>query len=427
VPTARGWLLGATGFIVCAAGRIFGTGALEQIGLALLVLVAIAVVVVRSSGHRLHVSRQATPEHCRARQEVGVRLQVTNAGKGRAPLVLLEDRLPAELGLAARFALDGVAPGTTRSTEYRVRPPRRGSYELGPTQMSFLDPFSLARTRAQAQERTRILVHPAIEKLELPRDLGQSRSLSASALRRPAGARGDEFYTLREYSEGDDLRKVHWPSTARRSKYMIRQDETPWRNRVTIMFDDRASSHEGFGDMSSFERTIEAAASIVDLYHRSGYSYRLCSAGNPGLPLGRGTHHFHLAMDLLAMAETSGDEDAAARRLAELQGESGDQATFVAVVARLRPELVGGLGLLSRSFAHMLAVIFPPHRFGSHPTKERWTGESDTVAATRLLARSGIRTIVLGPEDHLSLGWAALARSSPKGGEGRWAPRPEPA
>jgi len=48
------------------------------------------------------------------------------------------------------------------------------------------------------------------------------------------GRVGDDFYALRPYVVGDDMRKVHWPSTARRDELMVRQDELPWQGRVTI-------------------------------------------------------------------------------------------------------------------------------------------------------------------------------------------------
>ena len=59
---------------------------------------------------------------------------------------------------------------------------------------------------------------------------------------------------MREYVEGDDLRKIHWPATAKRGGFMIRQEETPWHTRATILLDDRVESHGGIGESSSFER-----------------------------------------------------------------------------------------------------------------------------------------------------------------------------
>ena len=53
------------------------------------------------------------------------------------------------------------------------------------------------------------------------------------------GQGGEDFYTLREYVVGDDLRRVHWASTARRGELMVRQDEVPWQGRATVLLDAR--------------------------------------------------------------------------------------------------------------------------------------------------------------------------------------------
>ena len=70
---------------------------------------------------------------------------------------------------------------------------------------------------------------------------------------------GDEFVTLREYELGDDLRRVHWRSTARTGELMIRQDEARWRSRAAVVLDVQPGAH----DAASFEVAVEAAASVV--------------------------------------------------------------------------------------------------------------------------------------------------------------------
>jgi uncharacterized protein (DUF58 family) len=70
---------------------------------------------------------------------------------------------------------------------------------------------------------------------------------------------GDEFVTLREYQVGDDLRRVHWRSTARTGELMIRQDEARWRSRAAVVLDVTSGAH----DAESFEVAVEAAASVT--------------------------------------------------------------------------------------------------------------------------------------------------------------------
>jgi uncharacterized protein (DUF58 family) len=428
VPTVRGWLTAAIGLALWSAGRVFGTTALDQIGFALLVLLVIAVAIVNSRRHDLTVVRTITPERARGGQPVEVKLTFRNDGRGSAPLMLIDDRVPLELSGHARFALNGIESGGEREAGYQIRPPRRGHYFIGPLEIGFVDPFGLAQTRSRAAEPTDFLVYPRIEQLALPRDLGRRRSMSVSALRQLSGARGEDFYTMREYVEGDDLRKIHWPSTAKLNKPMIRQEETPWHTRATVVFDDVRSRHDGVGDSSSFERCIEAAASLIDLYHRSAYTYRIACSVHPGLPPARGTDHYHRCLDLLAVIEGStGPADALIARLAELERATGTEGSLVVVGGNITAPAAVALSRCRRRYRQVIAVMLPAHRFGSDSTKIRWEEEQKTHEAVTMLVRSGVHTVVLGEGESLAGAWGSLTARKGLGGESRWGLKPEPA
>ena len=97
--------------------------------------------------------------------------------------------------------------------------------------------------------------------------------------------------TLREYAPGDDLRHVHWRSTARRGHLMMRQNETRRRAPVLLMLDVRPATH----DRASFERAVEAVASIATALDRAGRPFEVAwstgtTVGAPGPPPPR-VHH----------------------------------------------------------------------------------------------------------------------------------------
>jgi uncharacterized protein (DUF58 family) len=429
VPTTRGWLTVATALGIWGAGRVLGAEPLEQIGFALLALVVAAAVVVNSRGHELRVERELIPGRARRGQTVTVKLYVTNEGKRPAPLLLMDDQLPGELAAHARFAMNGIESNGSREAVYELRPSRRGRYSIGPLEVAFVDPFGLTQTRTAITEATELLVHPRVEKLALPRDRGQQRSMSVSALRQLSGARGEDFYTLRDYAVGDDLRKIHWPSTAKAGKTMIRQEETPWQNRATLIVDDRSAAHEGFGEASSFERCVEAAASIAAMYHSAGYHYRLAGAVDPGLPGGRGLDHFHHVLDLLAEINPehvpASEDDPLMLRLAETEMGTSAEGTLSLVTGTLLPETAIALNRCRRRFRQVIAICYPGHRFGMRPTRARWDGEDVLREATTLLLRSGVTVLVLGPGDSLSSAWAAGTAGTARGGEAPWAQKPE--
>jgi uncharacterized protein (DUF58 family) len=322
--------------------------------------------------------------------------------------------------------VNGIERTGRRNASYTVTASNRGRFEIGPLKVIVTDPFGLARIRSTAADPTPLLVHPSIEKLSLPRDLGERRTAAASALRQPTGPQGEDFYTLREYAEGDELRKIHWPSTAKRGKLMIRQEETPWHLRSTILLDDRRSAHEGLGASSSFERAVEGAASLVDLYHRSGYGFRLTAAHAVGLNTSKGSNHYHRCLDFLATIELRGvkrDEDTSLiARLAEIEQRSGAEDTLVLLTGTIEPEIAQALARCRRLYKQVIVISWPGHRFGSETTRARWDGEAQIVSTTGVLARSGVRTVALGPGDRLGPAWSA---ARVRGGDRAWAQKPE--
>jgi uncharacterized protein (DUF58 family) len=426
LPTARGWLVAATGLGMVLTSSIFGARPLGQLGIALLVLAAAAVMVVRLGRHEILVTRHLAPQRARPSQPVTVTMRAHNRGAGPAPLLLVEDRVPSGLAGSARFALRGIEAGGVREASVALTPARRGSYEVGPMEVAIVDPFGLARLRSTAVGTGRFLVHPRVDPLVMPRDVGDRRSVSLSSLRQPTGARGEDFYTLREYVDGDDLRKLHWPSTAKLDRYMIRQEETPWQTKATVLLDDRASAHDGYGDLSSFERSVEAAASLVDLYHRSGYSYRLAAAHDPGLPSAKRSEHWSRCLDRLATIGMSGgptEDDALAARLAEIESGTAAEASLVVVGGSLKAADALAISRCRRRFREVTVIVFPAHRFSTQTTKSRWEGERRLNEAVRLLTRAGSRAITLGPEEPLAAAWAGLSVARPQ--EATWGRRPE--
>ena len=87
-----------------------------------------------------------------------------------------------------------------------------------------------------------------------------------------------EDVTVREYRRGDDLRRVHWRSSARVGELMVRREEQPWQSRATVFLDNRLISHRGQGVASSLEAAVSAAASIAVHLSQRGFTVRLVTA-----------------------------------------------------------------------------------------------------------------------------------------------------
>lgn len=428
MPTQRGWLLIVAGVAIWVVGRIFGSQPVEQIGFALLCLVAFAIGVVRLGRHDLRVSRKILPQRARAHQQVTVSLDVVNNGRGRAPLVMLEDRVPPGISGRARFVLPSIEAGGAREASLKIRPEQRGRYDVGPLDLEIADPFGLARLRSEALGTSEFVVYPRIEHLLMPKDTGERRSTARAAIRQPTGPVGEDFYTIREYVEGDDLRKIHWGSTAKRGQAMIRHEETPWHTKATVMIDDRRSAYGAIAEHASFDRAVSATASLLDLYQRAGYGYRLVGAHEPGRPSGKGQDHFSRCLDILATIEPMGRADGTdpmlLTRLAELEASPGAEATLILVTGNLELPIGAALARLRRVFRQIICVAWPAHRFGTASTGKRWQGEGDTQEVAGLITRSGGRVLLLGPGDRFAHAWGSLATRS-GAGDFRWDLKPE--
>src|SRR5439155_1191309 len=126
---------------------------------------------------------------------------------------------------------------------YRLPTERRGVFALGPLEISRSDAFGLAATSTVAAPATQLTVYPHIDVIApLPHTIGHD-PYAGTDHPNALGNLGEDFYALRPYELGDDLRRVHWKSTARADELMIRQDEMPWQGRVTVLLDHRRRAH----------------------------------------------------------------------------------------------------------------------------------------------------------------------------------------
>jgi uncharacterized protein (DUF58 family) len=147
---------------------------------------------------------------------------------------------------------------------------------------------------------------------------------------RAVAVRGEDDAATREYRHGDDLRKVHWRSTARAGKLMVRREERPWQSTATLLLDSRAAAHHGHGSGSSFEWAVSAVASIGVHLARLGYTLRLLTDAGPVQP-GVDFAHEGVLLDQLAEARFHHRTDLRGAVTA-LRGGEGGHGTLVAVL-----------------------------------------------------------------------------------------------
>jgi uncharacterized protein (DUF58 family) len=192
-------------------------------------------------------------------------VKVTNTGKVRS----LPQQVELELGtMFARFDVPSIGPNDTcEELPFQVPTDRRAVLDVGPVTMVRGDPVGLFRRDTAYTDSVRVYVHPHHVR---------GPGLSTGFLRDVDGPtfdnspRGDvAFHTIREYVRGDDRRHIHWRSTARTGKTMVRQYVDNRRPELVIAVDDFAGA---YASEAEFELAMEVVASAEASCFAAGQS-----------------------------------------------------------------------------------------------------------------------------------------------------------
>ena len=341
MPTRKGWALALSALATGAAGRVLGVPDLYVVAAAGVALVAAATAYVRLRRPVLEAARRLAPARVRAGGTARVVLTVRNRGRAAPPLVLDDGH--------ARFRRPPVPAGTGADLEYRLDAPRRGLVAVGPLQATVEDPFGLAARTVPVLAPGTLVVHPVVESVALP-PVGSAASAASGPAATPVP--GGEFHGLRPYEVGDDVRLVHWPTSARLDALVVRQDERPRLRRTVVVLDVRRSVHQG----ASFETALSAAASLVAAACAGDGTARLVTTAGLDSGTAGGEAHLEEVLDLLAAVQPDlpSGLDAVASLLA---GE--DDATLVLVTTSAGSAagpLAAAAGDAAESVALVLAV-----------------------------------------------------------------------
>ena len=274
--TLRGRSFIAAGLTAAVCGILRGERDLVRIGALVVLLPLVAALWVARSGNRLGLARTLGASQVEVGQRSLVHLELTNVGPTTGVL-LIEEQIPWALGSRPRFVVDTMRPGWSRRIEYAVQADVRGKYQIGPLRVRVGDPFGLLELHRTFTKTASLVVIPATEPLPAIPLLGAWTGTGDNRPR-PFASGSAADVTVRDYRVGDDLRRVHWRSTARTGSLMVRREEQPWQSRCTLFIDNRARVHRGQGPHSSLERAVTAAASIAVHLASQGYQVRLVSA-----------------------------------------------------------------------------------------------------------------------------------------------------
>ena len=380
--------LAAAGLI--ALGRFLGLTELYAVGAAVALLVVVSAAWVAWRDVDIVVHRSVRPSRVHAGNPSTVEVQVRNRSRRSTPVLRLRDPVTGTSG--ADLLLAPIPLGKSSKVAFRLPTAKRGLLTVGPMSVEVADPFGLASARTTAAPAVEITVLPRVDDIPpLPRTVGPDPDGGAET--GSLGRLGEDFAALRPYVVGDDLRRVHWPSSARtEDDLLVRQDDVPWQGRICVVLDLRKAHH----DADTIERAVSAAASILRAHLRRGDHARLVTTTGVDSGYGVGATHLDGMLEYLAVADRSGRGSLHAALDTADRGAGG---ALVVVTGRPHPhdiDLVEGLssGVTARRIVRLdrddssqairrtQVVSIPP---GSSFV-ERWT-EAIPAAARRSRVR----------------------------------------
>lgn len=371
--TTRGRSFLAAGVAAAVCAYVLGQSDLLRVGLLLAVLPLVCATVLFRTRYRVAGSRRLSPARVPAGSEARVHLRMDNVSRLPTGLLMLQDRVPYVLGPRPRFVLDRVEAGGRREVSYRVRSDLRGRYPLGPLQLRLTDPFGMCELTRSFSTQDTLTVVPRVEALPALRLSGESNGYGDGRQRSLALA-GDDDVIPRGYRHGDDLRRVHWRSTARYGELMVRREEQPQRARCTVLLDTRGVAYEGAGPDAAFEWAVAGAASVLVHMLERGFSVRLLTDTGSAVP-GEGSDGFAgasqesadaagLMMDTLAVVDHSADTDLSPAYQV-LRG--GNEGLLVAFFGDLDEEQAAVVARMRRRSGRAVAFLLDSAVWGAEP------------------------------------------------------------
>jgi uncharacterized protein (DUF58 family) len=406
--TTRGRAFVAAGITLVLCGIGLGFTDLTRIGVLLVALPLLSGALMRRHDLRFSLERTAVPGRVQVDEAALVTLGIENAGGAESPLLMAEEQLDYALGDRPRFVVPRLRRGDRQEVHYTVRSHVRGRHRLGPLGVRLRDPFGLSTRVAAISGSSDVLVLPRIMPLGGGRPAGSGVGAEGE-IPHMVALHGEDDVSIREYRDGDDLRRIHWPATAKTGEIMVRQEDRPARRRAVIVLDSRARGHHGTGSSGSFEWAVTACASVAVHLLEQAYAVHLLS--DETAEDGRASTAIELdpLLDVLAMAET-GSDDQFADVLQSAHPVTASGGLVLAVVTDLDEELARRVASLRQPGGTALAMVMDPDGFTA--TRRHASGAAHELTCVPILEGAGWNVAVVRAHDDLASVWSALSGSS---------------
>jgi uncharacterized protein (DUF58 family) len=358
--TPRGKLTLLLGLLTYLIAWLFGAQVLYPAAAGLVLAPLGARAWVRLAAGPIRLRRRAGRGALLEGEDVWVTLEAKPTARVPPPGLTVRERL-ARLG--ERRTPMRRARRAYRGT-YIVEKVPRGRYVVEQAEATIEDPFGLARADVELPSGGSLVVYPRLVALEglFSESGAHAQDGRRMLLQRQAGF---DLHSVREYERGESLRKVHWPTTARRGQLMVKELEDAPRDEIAVVLDADASAVAA----GSFDAQVRAAGSILRTHAARGRRAVLSlNAAQPtSIRVSSLENDWQAAFETLAAVEADGS-----RPVVELLSRDSPAARaleLVLVTARLSPAL--GTRLVQRALGnHSVSVVWVDvPSFAGRPTR----------------------------------------------------------
>ncbi|MFA5356008.1 MAG: DUF58 domain-containing protein [Candidatus Omnitrophota bacterium] len=271
-----------------------------------LVFISLGWIAIEYFGISLFLSRRTTTK---LEEDDIVEIETVIKNKSLLPLFnfILEDHLTcAATGEKRhRSLLEYVAPRSTVTLNYRCQCPKRGRYEIGPFDIYLFDPWGLFFIKKTFFVYSELYVYPRT--FNIPKFPALAKGTAPWYGIETSRVSGDdhEFYGIREYKPGDPIKRIHWFSSARQNKLIVKQFQHQVFFRATVIFNLNKDRNYGEGKDSVAEYIIKIAASVVKYFIDRNVSVELIAhiGETVHIPFNKGPEHLEDIFRLLTIAE----------------------------------------------------------------------------------------------------------------------------
>jgi uncharacterized protein (DUF58 family) len=345
--TARGRGVLALGVLCWIVAIVFGSPTLYPVAAGLVIAVPLAVAWVRITLRQPRVTRRWRQDSALWRNEDllerdDVRIELILEREPGVPLpnVIAHERV----GRLGEQEVELRPDGRGRHWgSYRLNGVPRGRHRFEAIRLSITDPFGLAAADQALKERQALVVYPRLVELDrvfFDGGVGPEHGRQL-LLRRPVGF---DLHSVRDYQQGESLRRVHWPSTARRGALMVKELEDSPRDEVAVLLDGDPTSVTGSPADSSFDAAVRVAGSILLAQVRRGRRCMLAlnNSGRDTQSVSSDGPDWQRALELLAAAEPDA-KSPAATLLRSPDAPASRSLELVVVTCRVEAALVNRL------------------------------------------------------------------------------------